>query len=379
MSKTKKIVIALIALIVIICCAVFVIIKMGVFDKSNYKYLNYDKYVKVGNYKGLTYTKVDVSVSQKEIEAEITARRQAKQTTKTVKTGVVKKGDIANISYKGTLNGKAFDGGSADNYDLSLGSGSMIDGFESGLYNKKIGSTVTLHLTFPKDYSSKKLAGKKVVFKVKINSKKVTVTPKYDIAFIKANSEYDNKKDYENSVKADLLKSKKESAESTEKNELWNQVIDASKVKSYPKRQLEYEQENMKSRYTTMAKNYNMTLKKFVKGNGMTMKQFNKQLKSYAKSMAKEKLVMYSIAKKENIKISDKEYNQYLKKMLKEAGFTEASFKSQYNMTIEEYAEQNEFRVSYTLDKVLDKIKSSAKASEAKTDAAGTSSASTSK
>ena len=103
MTKTKKIIIGVIILAVAVCAVFVTLFEIGFFEKSNYKFLNYDKYVKVGKYKGLKYTAKKVSVTQKEIDQEITSRRTSAQTQKSVKSGTLAKGDVANISYEFTF------------------------------------------------------------------------------------------------------------------------------------------------------------------------------------------------------------------------------------------------------------------------------------
>ncbi len=360
MSKKKKILIgcsvAVIAVAVVILLMVFVFDTFGLYT-SEYR-LNYDKYVKVGNYKGLTYDKVKVSVTDKEVQNEIKSRVQAKATTKQVKTGTVKNGDTINVDYVGKINGKTFTGGSAENSSITIGQTQMIDGFTDGLIGKKVGSKVTLHLQFPKNYANnEKLSGKKVVFTVTINSRQVTTTPKYNLDFVKKYTDYKTLAAYEKSVKADLTKSKKEEAESNVKNTLWNQIVADSKVKSYPQKQLTYEQEQMTSRYKKMAKSYSMDWSDFLKQYmNMSESQFKKEAKSYAKTVVKQKLIMHEIAKKEGLKVTKKEYNDYLQKLLKDSGFTEETFKQQYSESIEDYADENDFKTNLLLQDVLDKV-----------------------
>ena len=341
MTKKKKIVIVVLVIIAALAVIFGCLIKGGYFDASNYQHLNYDKYIKLGKYKGLTYTTTKAAVTQKEINAQIKSNVQAKATTKTV-----------SIDYVGKINGKTFSGGSASDYTLKIGSGTMIDGFESGLIGEKVGSKVKLHLTFPKNYSTKKLRNKKVVFTVTINSKKVTSTPTYNTAFVKKYTNYKTKKAYEASIKKQLLATKEQQNESTLQSSLWQQILTSSKVKKYPKRQLKYEKQKLDENYTKAAKQYGMTKKKLLKAQGMTEKDITTQ----AKATVKAKLVIYAIGDKENIHLSDKQYNKALKKMLKNAGFTEKTFKKQYNETIEQYAEENGFRESMTLTKILKKV-----------------------
>ena len=346
------IVIACVAAVICICFAVAVHK-----DGSTYKWLNLKNYVTVGKYKGLTYKKQTVKVSDKEVQAEIESRVKAKQTTKTVKTGTVKKNDSITIAFKGTVDGKSFDGGSSDSYPLTVGKGTMIDGFKDGLIGKKVGSKVTLNLKFPKDYRTKKLRGKKVKFVVTILSKQVTVTPKYDIDFIKKNSKYDNKKDYEASVKAELVKEQEDANATTVKKTLWSQVVESSKVKKYPDAQINTEIDRITDQYKSMAKSYGMEWKTFLKSYmGVTEKQFKSEAKTYAKSVVKQKMILYSIAKDGDFKLSNKEYKKKLSDLLKSSGMTESEFKSQYGETLEKYAEENGFRDQMMLEKVEDYI-----------------------
>ena len=370
-AAKKKVSTKTVALVTIAICAV-AIIGLVMFlnqpEKSLYEKIgSYDEYVKLGKYKGLEYTKEKISVSKKEIKAEIDNRLAAKATTTDSKKGTVKDGDNVNISYVGKINGKEFDGGSAENQTLTIGSGAFIDGFEDGLIGKNIGDKVTLDLKFPKDYQNKKVAGKAVVFEVTINSKSVTKTPEYNEEFIKANSDFDNKKDYEKSIKEELTKSKEETAESTAKQTLWSEAVENAKVKKNPKGAIKQEQDAIIEQYKLMAQNYNMEWEDFLKTYMQTTdKDFQKQAKTYAKSVVKQKLVLYAIADKEKLNISNKDYKDRLEKLLKNAGMTKDKFKEQYNMTIDEYAEKNDFKANFLSEKVNDFIYKNAKAKSGK-------------
>ncbi|MBQ3281878.1 MAG: trigger factor [Eubacterium sp.] len=352
--STKAIVIATL----IVCAAVLigVVAYMNQPEKSLYeKVSNYDDYVTLGQYKGLKYTKEDITVTEDEVQAEIDSRLQAKSTTEESKKGKVKDGDNVNIDYKGTIDGEEFEGGSAEGYTLTIGSGSFIDGFEEGLIGKKVGDTVTLDLKFPDDYTNEDVAGKDVKFEVKINSKQITKTPEYDEQFIKDNSDYDNKKDYEASVREDLEKEKTETAENTAKQSLWSLAVENAEVKKYPKGAVSQEKEAIIEQYKLMAENYNVEWADFLEQFMNTNEEdFEKQAKDYGKSVAKQKLVMYAIADKENLKISNKEYKDRLKELLDNAGMTEDQFKEQYNQTIEEYADENDFKSQFLLEKIYD-------------------------
>ena len=355
MTKKKKLIIgissAAVIVVILALLLIFVFDVFGLFT-SSYR-LDYDKYIKLGNYKGLEYDKISVSVSDKEVKEEINNRLEAKTETKDETSGTVKDGDTITISYVGKIDGKTFAGGSAENSTITIGETQMIDGFIDGLIGKKVGDKVTLNLKFPKDYQNEDVAGKKVVFEVTIKSKQVKSTPKYNLDFVKENSNSKTLEEYEASVKKDLEKQKTESAEDGVKQTLWSQVVASSKVKKYPKKQLAYEEEQFTKKYKDMAKSYGATWKDFLKQYmQMSEKDFNKQTKEYAKTVVAQKLTMHAIAEKEDLEVSSKEYKNRLDELLKQAGFTKEQFQQQYNQSIEEYAKANDFGSSFLLEKV---------------------------
>lgn len=355
MTKKKKLIIGISsAAVIVVISALLLIFVFDVFGlfTSSYR-LDYDKYIKLGNYKGLEYDKISVSVSDKEVKEEINNRLEAKTETKDETSGTVKDGDTITISYVGKIDGKTFAGGSAENSTITIGETQMIDGFIDGLIGKKVGDKVTLNLKFPKDYQNEDVAGKKVVFDVTIKSKQVKSTPKYNLDFVKENSNSKTLEEYEASVKKELEKQKTESAEDGVKQTLWSQVVASSKVKKYPKKQLAYEEEQFTKKYKDMAKSYGATWKDFLKQYmQMSEKDFNKQTKEYAKTVVAQKLTMHAIAEKEDLEVSSKEYKNRLDELLKQAGFTKEQFQQQYNQSIEEYAKANDFGSSFLLEKV---------------------------
>ena len=340
----------------------------GLFNENSYIYSNYDKYVTLGDYKDLEYTIEETKVTDEQVQERIQQNLQAATTTKTVKKGKVADGDTVNIDYEGKIGGKPFDGNSAEGYDLTIGSGSFIDGFEDGLIGKKIGDTVDLKLQFPKDYTNEKVAGKKVVFTVKINSKSVSITPEYDEAFIKKNSDFDNKKDYEADVKKTLEKEAKESAENAAKSDLLQQAVDNAKMKKYPKGKYKHEYENIKAQQEQMVSQYGMSVEDYYTAMGTTADEMDKQYKESAKENVKAYLTINSIAKKEGVKVNDKEFKKYLLDLLESSGMTEEQFKDSYGQDIMEYAEENNMRQSYMITAVEDKLMELGKKVDKKTE-----------
>lgn len=336
----------------------------GAISGCGEKAYDYDlsKYVTLGEYKGLEMEKIKVSVSDKEVQDEITTRLEAKQTKENVKTGTVKDGDTINIAYEGKIDGKTFEGGSTESSDITIGTTSMIDGFTEGLIGAKVGDTVSLDLKFPENYEANtSLSGKDVVFKVTINTKQITKTPELNMDFVKANSKATTMEAYKKSVKDDVYKKKYEDAQYAQKNALWDKVTASSKILKYPDVEIKKAEKDTKKQYEDMAAKYKLEYADFIKQYmQMSEEEFNKQIEQYAQSMVGQEMIMYAVAREENIEVSDKEYDEYLENMLKESGFTDKTFEESFGKPIEEYAKDKGFRTGKLLEKVLNMIEENA-------------------
>lgn len=350
-KKSTWIMTAIIAAIVLASAGIIIYDQMDTYSK-----LNYDKVVKVGKYEGLKGTITKVTVTDKEVQDEIKQRVKDAAETKTIKKGKVKDGDTLTIDYTGRIDGKKFDGGSAEKQKLKIGSGTMIPGFEEGLIGKKIGGTYKINVTFPKDYQEESLAGKDAEFEVKILNKKEKEKYKYDKKFIQKVSKYKTKKSYEKSVKKELKKQKQEEAEDQLKEDLWAKVLKKTKVKKYPKDLLTEETQVQKDQYAQMASQYGTSPEQM----GITEDQY----KEFAKESLKEKLALHAIAKKEHLKIKKKDREEFYDKFLKDNDLTEKQFKKYTDMTVEEYVEANHMEDQILRDKVLDYIRDKAKVTE---------------
>ena len=341
--------------------AVVVIILFFVNDKQSKEY-NYDlsKYVKVGNYKGLEYTSQKASVTDEEVDVEIQRRLQKAAKTENSKTGKVENGDTINISFVGKIDGKEFEGGSSESTDITVGTTQMIDGFVEGLIGKNVGDSVTLNLKFPDDYGKTDLQGKAVEFKVTINSKKKISVPKLNKEFVKKNSKYTTVKEYKEGVKKELLNQKQKSIDSTVKQELWSRIIDKSKAKKYPEKELNEamsQANKLEESYKAQAQNYGMQWETYLKTVMRTDKKgFEKLKQEYAKNIVFNRMVMYSIARSENISLSNREYKKEILKILEDNGYDEESFKKAFGKDIETYADEQNWRQKILFDKVLDKV-----------------------
>lgn len=347
--------------VVVAIVAVIAIILVFVNNKQSKEY-NYDlsKYVKVGNYKGLEYTSQKASVTDEEVDVEIQRRLQKAAKTENFKSGKVENGDTINISFVGKIDGKEFEGGSSESTDITVGTTQMIDGFVEGLIGKNVGESVTLNLKFPDDYGKTDLQGKAVEFKVTINSKKKISVPKLNASFVKKNSKYKTVKEYKEGVKKELLNQKQKSIDSTVKQELWSRIINKSKAKKYPEKELNEamsQANKLEESYKAQAQNYGMEWETYLKTVMRTDKKgFEKLKQEYAKNIVFNRMVMYSIARSENISLSNREYKKEILKILEDNGYDEESFKKAFGKDIETYADEQNWRQKILFDKVLDKV-----------------------
>ena len=347
--------------VVVAIVAVIAIILVFVNNKQSKEY-NYDlsKYVKVGNYKGLEYASQKASVTDEEVDVEIQRRLQKAAKTENSKTGKVENGDTINISFVGKIDGKEFEGGSSESTDITVGTTQMIDGFVEGLIGKNVGESVTLNLKFPDDYGKTDLQGKAVEFKVTINSKKKISVPKLNTEFVKKNSKFTTVKEYKEGVKKELLNQKQKSIDSTVKQELWSRIINKSKAKKYPEKELNEamsQANKLEESYKAQAQNYGMEWETYLKTVMRTDKKgFEKLKQEYAKNIVFNRMVMYSIARSENISLSNREYKKEILKILEDNGYDEESFKKAFGKDIETYADEQNWRQKVLFDKVLDKV-----------------------
>lgn len=289
---------------------------------------DFSKYVELGEYKGIELTKLSDEVSDELVETRIQYNLNQTGDREQIKTGTVKEGDTVNIAYEGKKDGVAFDGGTADSYDLTIGSGTFIDGFEDGLIGKKVGETVDLNLTFPKDYTSEELAGQDVVFTVTIHYIcGDVITPELNDAWVAENSQNGSKtvEEYRQEVRSGLEKSKKENNQSELENAILTVLVNNSKISDYPKERVEEYKSQVDDSLEQSAKQYGMTKEDFIKGSyQMELEQYEEYLEQLAKDAVAQEMIVNLIAKKENISYTDEEFDQKVEEIAKQCGFTDA-------------------------------------------------------
>ena len=286
--------------------------------------------IKLADYKGLEVYEDEIKVEDTEVQSQIDNLLKEKQDSNVVTKGKVVESDTVNIDYTGTikLNGEdfKFDGGSATNYDLDLDNSQFIDGFAEGLIGHEVGEEVTLNLKFPKDYSQTSkdadgneltLAGKKVKFVVKINSRKVL--PELTDKFVKKNY----KKQYGTKT-VDELKSYISNQLRTNKivNAVFSDYVDKCDVTAYDEKEVEsIEDFNNSAMASRLQSQYKTNLDTYLKACKMSKKDWNKKMEDSAKKTAKQAMVIEGIAISEGLWASEKDYNAGLKKVATSMGY----------------------------------------------------------
>lgn len=286
--------------------------------------------IKLADYKGLEVYEDEIKVDDTEVQSQIDNLLKEKQDSNVVTKGKVVESDTVNIDYTGTikLNGEdfKFDGGSATNYDLDIDNSQFIDGFAEGLVGHKVGEEVTLNLKFPKDYSQTSkdadgneltLAGKKVKFVVKINSRKVL--PELTDKFVKKNY----KKQYGTKT-VDELKSYISNQLRTNKivNAVFSDYVDKCDVAAYDEKEVEsIEDFNNSAMASRLQSKYKTNLDTYLKACKMSKKDWNKKMEDSAQKTAKQAMVIEGIAISEGLWASEKDYNAGLKKVATSMGY----------------------------------------------------------
>lgn len=273
-------------------------------------------YVSVGEYKGLKLNRITQTVTDDDIQAEIDYELQDKGNE--VKDGATE-GDVVTINYTGTIDGKEFDGGSAEDYELTIGEGTMIDGFEDGIVGMKPGETKELDLTFPEDYDEE-LGGKAAVFKVTLQKdvRKADLTDEW----VTTNTDYKNVDEYRAGVKKDLEQQASEIADSTLYSDAWSEVVSASEVKKYPEEAVNKAIDEYKAQYDAYVKEVGIEMSDFLEAQGMTEEDYEKECKDYAQNRVEQNMLVQYIMDKEGLSVDDKDAGDLEKELCQEYGVT---------------------------------------------------------
>ena len=270
--------------------------------------------VELGTYKGVKIDKIDVTVSDEEVDAEVEKERKSNGRTVSVEDRAVQDGDTTVIDFEGFVDGVAFDGGKGENYPLTIGSGTFIPGFEEALIGAELNKEVDVNVTFPEDYQASELAGKPAVFKCTVKEIKETILPDLDDEFASEVSEFDTLAEYKEDVRKNLLEKKEAAAKDAKEDAVVQAIIDDAKME-IPDAMLETQQRQMVDEFAQRIQAQGLTVEQYLQFTGMTVDSLLEQVKPQALQRIQSRLVLEAVVAAEKIEASDEEFEEEIKNM----------------------------------------------------------------
>lgn len=275
--------------------------------------------VKLGKYKGIEIKKVEYNVSENDIEHELEHMAEHNSRLVTVNDRPVKEQDVVVIDFEGFVDGKPFDGGKAENHELTIGSKTFIPGFEEQIVGMKIDEEKDINVKFPDEYFSKDLAGKEAIFKVKLHEIKKKELPELDDEFAKDVSEFDTLDELKKSIKEKLEKNNEQRIKYETEDATMKAICAEAKL-DIPSGMIDLEIDNMLRDFEQRLSYQGLNLEQYLKMVGRTEEEMRKEYEPQAIEAIKSRLVLEAIIKAEKIEASEEEVNAKMEEMAKNYG-----------------------------------------------------------
>lgn len=302
--------------------------------------------VELGQYKGVEIEKIDTEVTEEEVEAEL--KKAQDQNARVLTTEeAAKDGDTVVLDYAGTVDGVAFDGGTAEGQELVLGSGTFIPGFEEQLVGKKAGEEVDVNVTFPEDYHADDLAGKAAVFACKINEVKTKELPELNDEFAQDISDFETLEEYKEDTKKRLADRKAADYKSEKQERVMEIVVPAAKIE-IPAPMIDKSVDDMLNQYAQQLQSQGLSMDIYMEYTNTTPQQLAEQARPQAERNIRSRLVLDAIAEAEGIVITDEDIDAEI-----------ARLAEQWEMGVDEvkkYMDPEEMRPDMRAQKALDLI-----------------------
>lgn len=306
--------------------------------------------VTLGQYKGLSAQKDEVKVTDEDVDKELEAARKRNARILTVEDREAQMGDTANIDFDGYLDGERFDGGKAEGYDLELGSGAFVPGFEEQVVGMKIGEEKDVNITFPEDYVAD-LAGKAVVFKVKLNSLSAKELPELDDEFAKDVSEFDTLDEYKADIRAKQEKQQQEMADNKFRSDIIRQACENMTVE-IPSVMVDDKLEEMVRNYAASFgfTDRNTSLEDLLNMMGVEAAA----IRPSAEMQVKTELLLEAVAEAENMEVTQEEADEYMNKMAEGIGAKVEDMKSYFSKDFIEAELKKERATNIIIDSAVE-------------------------
>lgn len=269
--------------------------------------------VKLGDYSEIELEKVDYSITDEMIDAEIEKARDMNSRMVDAGDREIKEGDVVTIDFSGFVDGEQFEGGTAEDHNLEIGAGQFIPGFEEGLIGKSKGEEVDIEITFPEEYHEESLKGKPAVFKVKIKEVKTKELPEIDDEFAKDVSEFDTIEEYRASIKEELEKNLEEQEKIETENNLVEKVVGKSEVE-VPEAMIQSQIDSEISDFGHRIKSQGFDLEQYLELTGTTKEELESNFRPMAEKRVKADLVLEAISKAEEVIVTDEDVDAELEK-----------------------------------------------------------------
>lgn len=305
--------------------------------------------VTLGDYKGIEVDKIDIEVTDEDVQEELLNVQKQNSRTVPVEDRPARMDDEVNIDFEGFVDGVAFEGGKGENYQLTLGSHSFVDTFEEQIVGKNIGEEFDVNVTFPEEYEAG-LAGKDAVFKCKLNGIKETELPELDDDFAEDVSEFDTLDEYKEDLKATLRAKKEKEAKYEKEGKVIDKIIENS-VMEIPDPMIETQKEQMLQEFSQRISYQGLSVEQYFQFTGMTKEKFLENAAPEAERRIKSRLVLEAIAKTEDIQVSDEEFTEELNKMAEAYQMDSEQLKDMVND-----AEKDAIKLDIAVQKAVDLV-----------------------
>ena len=269
--------------------------------------------VTLGEYKGLTFDKVEVEVTEEEVAAKLEEEQKKNARTVSVERAV-EDGDEVVLDFEGFVDGVAFEGGKGENYPLTIGSGSFIPGFEEQLIGAEAEKEVEVNVTFPEEYHSADLAGKAATFKCTVDEIKVKELPELDDDFAAEVSEFDTLDEYKADIKAKLADRKEADAKRAKEDQVVEKAV-ANATMEIPEAMLKTQQNQMVQEFAQRIQAQGLSMDQYFQFTGLTAEKMMEEVKPQAEKRIQTRLVLEAIVKAENIEITEEKFAEEVAKM----------------------------------------------------------------
>ncbi|MDK2917985.1 MAG: trigger factor [Candidatus Petromonas sp.] len=311
--------------------------------------------VNLGEYKGIEVEKIEYNVTDEDVEKELEKMKELNARLVAVEDRPVQKDDTVIIDYKGFVDGEQFDGGTAENQTLVIGSGQFIPGFEEQLIGANIGEEVEVKVTFPEEYHAENLAGKEATFNVTVKEIKYKEMPELDDEFAKDVSEFDTLEELKNDIKNKLEEDAEKKAEKEQREKVIDKVIETVEV-DIPEAMVETEIDNMMRDFDFQLRYQGLDLEKYLQFTNNTYEDLRKQMRDDAYNRVKTSLTLEAIGEKENIEVTDEDVDKELEKMAEQHKTTVEKMKESFNTENYGYI-KNTIKVRKTIDFLVENAK----------------------